>query len=245
MSTQIATDKLEWRKQSSKTKSRINPFRKTTPPVTAVERTTVLATDDSRYLVAQLIVDVVAKVDYRETMQHAMFNALMADLLQRLGFLLGEFLFKCGFRNDPGKIGITPPTRSLQRLSYRLQAPFLIWLLERLLALLSRYADDYPTRTFSARIALERVDLLAKQDSRPPGLQEKLRHRLQNTMLEGVFPHRAGQFGNRLDDLSLTPLTVEADPPAPPLIIPEQDVEQWFVLEIWRLLGWDVLQKLM
>ena len=127
------------------------------------------------------------------------------------------------------------------------QAPYLIWILERVQSILSHQQQQGPTAiTFSSS---------SPHHPSPPNNNENLaafaREKLQYTLLKAVFGDRAPTTQD------YEPALRKALPPAPSPpadaaatdefptieIPPGEDVRSWYKREVWRLLGWDVLMK--
>lgn len=141
-------------------------------------------------------------------------------LLDRVGKILSLFVFqdlqlRPDLRIDSSKLALPKGLETVNEMiicAAQLEARQLIWVLERLLALLDNY---------SGTVTL------------------KLKERLQGTLLQGVFginsawpsplqrPVRPGG-----DDHNTSTTHSQA---------PDQPVPEWFIQEVWRLLGWEIL----
>lgn len=162
--------------------------------------------------------------EHQELMQGALYF-----LMNRVGRLLCLFVFqdlqvRPDLRIDSSKL---PLPQGLKDISVnekslcaaKLEAKYLIWVLERILAYLNTTPPSPKTQAFTA----------------------KIKERLQSTLLQAVFGTDDGCYPKSLkmptvDKAELARLRACAK-------MPEQAVPDWFIQEIWRLLGWEMLIK--
>ena len=157
-------------------------------------------------------------------------------LLARIGKLLCLFVFQDLQRRPDlyvdstkiplpeGLIGADSSETAL--LAAQMEAKHLIWLLERILALLDTSSSDSATLS-------ETFDCRAKFVS-------KVKERLQSTLLQAVFGADQPFFHESLQrplQPNLLPETLH-DPQGS-----ENPGIDWFVQEVWRLLGWEMLME--
>ena len=162
--------------------------------------------------------------EHQELMQGALYF-----LMNRVGRLLCLFVFqdlqvRPDLRIDSSKLplpqglkGVHVNEKSL--CAAKLEAKHLIWVLERILTYLNANQPSPTTQQFT----------------------EGIKESLQSTILQSVFGADDGCFQKSLksptlDTCELAKLRLCAQ-------IPEQAVPDWFVQEVWRLLGWDILTK--
>ncbi|PYH31694.1 uncharacterized protein BO87DRAFT_441717 [Aspergillus neoniger CBS 115656] len=155
-------------------------------------------------------------------------------LLSRVGTLLSLFVFhdlrlRPDLQMNDAKF---PLPGGLERIDMvestlpaaAMEAKSLIWPLERMLALL----DDAPSMSSDPSHGCTNKQLAAK-----------LKGKLQTTLLHSVFGTdslwpEALQYPIEPDERDIERLQTCSK-------IPEQSVPDWFVQEIWRLIGWEML----
>lgn len=159
-------------------------------------------------------------------------------LLTRIGKLLSLFVFRDlqlrpDLYIDPSKIplpeglnGVDLSESSL--LAAEMEAKRLIWILERILARL--HADSVSAS--EAETEAETVDCR--------GFVERIKDRLQSTLLQAVFGSDQAFFREVLNRPTLPDLPLDSmlGPQEP-----EKSTPDWFVQEVWRLLGWEMLMN--
>jgi hypothetical protein len=156
-------------------------------------------------------------------------------LLSRVGRLLCLFVFqdlklRSDFRTDPRKLplptGLTEVDLNERTLhAAEMEGKCLVWLLQRTLVVL---------HTFTSSISCP-----ASRDSGGSVLfAAKLKEKLQSTLLQAVFGRDTiwGQTLQRPDqpDEDSDNLYTSSDNL-------DQSVPDWYIQEIWRLLGWEIL----
>lgn len=160
--------------------------------------------------------------EHQELMQGALYF-----LLNRVGKLLCLFAFRDlqvhpDLRVDSSKLplpqGLADASLSEKSLcAAKLEAKHLIWILERILAYLNTVPPAPTTQMFTARI----------------------KEGLQSSLLRAVFGAE-GDFQKALE-LPVAIGKIELEQLHTCAKIPEQEVSDWFIQEVWRLLGWDML----
>lgn len=141
-------------------------------------------------------------------------------LLDRVGKVLSLFVFqdlqlRPDLRIDSSKLALPKGLETVNEMTIyaaQMEARQLIWVLERLLALL----DNQP----------ETVTLRSKEV-------------LQGTLLQGVFGINS-EWPSPLQR-PVQPGDDEQNAPTAHCQVPDQPVSGWFIQEVWRLLGWGIL----
>lgn len=162
--------------------------------------------------------------EHQELMQGALYF-----LMNRVGSLICLFVFqdlqvRPDLRIDSSKL---PLPQGLKDISVnekslcaaKIEAKYLIWVMERILAYLNTTPPSPKIQAFTA----------------------KIKERLQSTLLQAVFGTDDDYYQKSLkmptvDKAELARLRACAK-------MPEQTVPDWFVQEVWRLLGWEMLIK--
>lgn len=163
--------------------------------------------------------------EHQELMQGALYF-----LLNRVGKLLCLFVFRDlqvhpDLRVDSSKLplpqGLADVSLSEKALcAAKLEAKHIIWVLERILAYLNTVPPSPTTQLFTA----------------------KIKEGLQSSLLQAVFGAEEGCFQKPLE-LPVVLDKIELDKLHACAQISEQEVPDWFIQEVWRLLGWDMLMN--
>lgn len=166
--------------------------------------------------------------------KQSILEGFLFVLLSRVGKLVSLFVFH-DLRSRPdlqmndakfplpgGLEGIDMAESTLSAAA--MEAKSLIWPLERMLALL----EDAPSMSSDPSHGCTNKQLAAK-----------LKGKLQTTLLHSVFGTdslwpEALQYPTEPDERDIEQLQTCSK-------IPEQSVPDWFVQEIWRLIGWEML----
>ena len=123
-----------------------------------------------------------------------------------------------------------PPLTETQLKQVRLEAPYLVHLLNKIMS----SAPAYFGSTTSSKSTKAKSTKAASKGT----LSIAAKECLQRTLINGVF----GVEDADEDDLFLDCLSIASageDIPMPK--VKEADVQEWFKEEVWRLLGWDIL----
>ena len=113
------------------------------------------------------------------------------------------------------------------------EARFLVWILERVVHLqINLEVASQPSVTSKQRVTL------AGPDSE--SLSHRARMKLQNTMLSSVFPDDKENFKDRFRE-SIDPGLLLDEPLA---AVANADSKNWFKQEVWRVISWDVLRRM-
>ena len=177
-----------------------------------------------------LFVELLALVSSVSQGHKAVWDGTMFVLLERAGRLLGYFVFVEQHEDATSKDqadrcvpyeadGTNGPAAN--------EAPLLVWLLTRALALQARRVEEQP----------ERVEPNMNKIEGRGQLSAIVLEKMQKTLLKAVFPTDEESFRAGFSRLA-TP-EPECDVSAPS--IRPGDVPNWYKNEIWRLVGWQVL----
>ena len=188
---------------------------------------------DIRLDLCKLFVRMLSTLDLKEEWSREVVDGAMYHLLARAGTTLKAVVFRDEYSEQvsSGK-GVMPNCDQNILLA---EAPFLVWILERAMAVLQHSTIRTTTKPAPKPPPAAHRDLLPAR----PELSDIARTRLQNTLLKAIFPGDVTSFEERLFEPSDPGLDFENTLP----IIERGDVATWFKSEIWRLIGWDTLLK--
>ncbi|MCJ1352904.1 MAG: hypothetical protein MMC33_002888 [Icmadophila ericetorum] len=191
---------------------------------------------------SRLYITMLANLDPEKSIHLEITEGVLCVLLTRVGNLVKMFVFSeegdlfgsssgtTGNIKSKGKSRVEDVTVTAS------EARYLVWILERAMHLqiksetLSRRPQVQPASKEGLGIA--RLD--------PESLSYQTRSKLQNTMLNAVFPEDTGSFEDRFRENTDPGLLLDE----PLAAAPESDVKNWFKQEVWRILSWDVLRRI-
>jgi hypothetical protein len=195
--------------------------------------------------ISQLLVTMVGRLEQNNPAHQKLFDGFVFVLLERAG----KRLYHCTFghhRSVSIEDDIALPVMStdskqiarqeIEALAIRYEVTELIVLLERAMGIapnhmnpqVAKRSTTKPCRTLSLKT-------LTASKAR---LNSLARDRLQRTLIVCMF-------GNKVDNDFLNILTMPIRPasmPKPPKM-DDNDVEEWYQQQVWKLVGWDILAK--
>lgn len=231
-------------RQPKKTKGRTKTNRTKTPQVTSP--TGNIEEDRIPWQLARLLEVMILSLDLSIGEQCNLLEGFLFLLLDRVGkilcfFVLGDLRSDRQLRLDPSELPLPDPLTEMQddeitRKAAEREAKYLIRILEKTLAFI-----DHNKERIAAMPILNSPAGGQSATHSVPSVTERVRAKLQNTLLKAVFGDQDACFKE-----SLRP--PEAPDPAPEpateYISPEtEDTPEWFTREVWRLLGWDILSR--
>ena len=173
-------------------------------------------------------------VTWDTEMNHAkdVREGAMYLLLNRAGTVLKTFVFDVAVQawsqNSPPPISTSQGKAMDQKLlAIQLEAPYLVWILERALALVQKS----PNKGSSVASSLDNNG----DQHNLPGMQMQL----QQTLLQGMFQDDTASFADRLREPILPSSVHELQIP----MIDNGDIFDWYKRAIWRIVGWQELRK--
>ncbi|RAK99455.1 uncharacterized protein BO80DRAFT_426446 [Aspergillus ibericus CBS 121593] len=192
--------------------------------------------DESATHMSLLLSKMAFSLDTTCLSERNVLEGFLLVLLNRIGKLLCLFVFqdlrvRPDLRMDAAKFPLPEGLKETELNESSLpaaamEAKFLIWPLERILKVL----DDVPSISSSD-----------PSQSQSTQFTTKVKEKLQSTLLHSVFGR---------DSLWPEVLQLPVQPDGRDLEklrscsqIPEQSVPDWFVQEVWRLIGWEMLAK--
>ena len=200
---------------------------------------------------AHLLIGLLGFLDKTDLLHQQIFDAFVYLLLERVG----RRLFYCTFGRHrsstvEGDVGPIPEPgfpeeatkRDIEALGTHLEVKALILVLERAMGLAPNHMNLQTTSGGRGQKKLGRTLSLKNLPSASRArLSPVAKDRLQRTLV-------ACMYGDKIDDEFLDVLTK----PMPSMRlgalqnvarVEDEDVEEWYKKEVWRLVGWDVLAK--
>lgn len=191
--------------------------------------------DEVATQITRLLGTMVLSLDISCTKNQELLEGFLFILLTRVGKILCLFVFqdlqlRQDLYVDPAKLPLPEGLSGVELneaslLAVQMEAKYLVWLLERTLAFLN------------ANPALPSSDTASIRGQ----FVSKVKDRLQSTLLQAVFGTDDPSFQNSLQR-PIAPEVQELDD-LQRSQISDTPVSDWFVQEVWRLLGWEMLEK--
>jgi hypothetical protein len=117
----------------------------------------------------------------------------------------------------------------------QLEAPYLIHILDNVMTFINTHQTLIGFRSASSPSSSSKDNSSSCRDAFAKQVKEKL----QNTLLKGVF---GGDDETFRDCLQLLPVLENGTGKTPPSQVdPAELTPEWFMSEVWRILGWDIL----
>ncbi|EAU36979.1 predicted protein [Aspergillus terreus NIH2624] len=203
-------------------KSHCNEGAKAKPKSKKSKKTKSNQIDETASRVSRLLCTMASSLDHSSTTHHRIFEGFLFLVINRVGKLLSLFTFRDLKQRPDLNSDKLPLPQGVDEASVaaQVEAKQLIWLLERLLAVLDSFKD-------------RRTSL--GHDTEKAWLIEKLPDQLQGTLLQAVF----GEDRTWEQVLSRPPRPIDQDMEC--VDVPDNAVPDWFIREAWRLLGWELL----
>lgn len=203
-------------------KSHCNEGAKAKPKSKKSKKTKSNQIDETASRVSRLLCTMASSLDHSCTTHHRILEGFLFLVINRVGKLLSLFTFRDLKQRPDLNSDKLPLPQGVDEASVaaQVEAKQLIWLLERLLAVLDSFKD-------------RRTSL--GHDTEKAWLIEKLPDQLQGTLLQAVF----GEDRTWEQVLSRPPRPIDQDMEC--VDVPDNAVPDWFIREAWRLLGWELL----
>ncbi|XHG04667.1 hypothetical protein AWENTII_007918 [Aspergillus wentii] len=219
---------------STKANAKSTKNKQTTKPKKSVTALAPPKADDELATqITRLLGTMALSLDLTCPEHQEILEGFLFTLLTRVGVLLSLFVFqdlqlRPDLQIDPAHL---PLPKGLMEAGLddkslcaaHLEAKHLIWLLERVLASL----DSTP----SCSLPPETTSFVFK-----------IKQQLQSTLLQAVFGADSVHFHESLQ-YPMKPDALELDQIQTSTQTPEQTTPDWFIQEVWRLLGWDMLMS--
>ena len=175
----------------------------------------------------RLFITMTSQLDTKLSIHKSILEGILYLLLDRVGALLRTILFDEDEASPRNQLGNKRP-----QPDFDTEAPVLIWILERLMALLEcSFVDMRGRRPVTRHMATEKSG---------PYLTSKMKARLQNTLLQAIFQDDNANFQDRF----LPPAVPSVELGSQPEAAASVDVKVWFRQEVFRIVGREVLSRL-
>lgn len=192
----------------------------------------------------RLIIRIATSLDLRRALDQKILDGFLYFLLGRIGTILRLFVFGPDSNEilqsncENSTLKIPPISYDEERKSAEAQAPYLIYILARIIP----FAGEHRIDATKHAVQAPKLSILALKSAR---LSHPAFATLQSTLLAAFFgPMGSGEFEDRL----ASPPSYDQDPDSRTAI--ELDagsldtaecMADWFKAEVWRVLGWEVL----
>ncbi|KAF9739602.1 hypothetical protein PMIN06_009175 [Paraphaeosphaeria minitans] len=195
--------------------------------------------------IAHLLATFIGHLEKDSSIHHKLFDGIAYVVLERVG----DQLFYCTFERERGvtvEERITPLPKSTDphevahqstdAAAIRLEVKALVIILERVLGVAPLHLNEQVAKR--SKTALARTVSLKNISSTRIKLSSLAQERLQRTLITCAFGH---QVDDDFKDILTKPVSMGRAPPVPK--IKDEDVQEWYQSQVWRLVGWDILEK--
>jgi hypothetical protein len=200
---------------------------------------------ESASMLVRLLRELMTTPDLAKPIHCQLFKALFTVLLDHIGSTLATLIFA-----DPEQTkhqGMVADPIGLEHVSHldvdaalaaaALEAPYLIALLKSILDYLHKNEKKIPLRSRELLTgSREAIDNTL--------LHERVQKRLQDTLLRGIFGDDDDSFREAFTRDPSPETRIQVDE-AIKEAAEEEDKGQWFIGQIWEILGWDMLSRKM
>jgi len=199
--------------------------------------------DSSCQALATLLVHMVLELDTRTRAGQLLLEALICGFLDHIGSSLSLVVFADPSVSSLDGLGLLPPrglldvehvTTGSALTTAHNEAPYLVYILGKVMEYLDKIAVT--SNREGAPLLSIANDGLADSSS----FGRRLRDKLQNTLLRGVFGDGDNAFTaglNRIDGVEDGDISALFE-----ALKQEEDTSEWFIGRLWELLGWDILK---
>ncbi|KAL1592750.1 hypothetical protein SLS60_011166 [Paraconiothyrium brasiliense] len=195
--------------------------------------------------IAHLLATFIGHLGKDSAVHHRLFDGIAYVLLERVG----DRLYYCTFERERSATieeRIVPPSeptdpheiarQATDAAAIRLEVKALVIILERAMSIAPLHLNEQTVK--KTRTALARTVSLKNISSTRIKLSSLARERLQRTLIACTFGH---QVDDDFKDILTNPVSMGRPPPAPK--IKDEDVPEWYQSQVWRLIGWEILEK--
>lgn len=200
--------------------------------------------DETVMKLCRLTIGLVACLGFHRATDQEILDGFLYFLLGRVGAMLKLFVFGPDSNEilcpnpESQTLKVSSSSYDEERRTAEAQAPYLVYLLERIAPL----AEGY--RTCTTRHST-RAPQLSVASPNPARLSRAASATLQSTLLAAVFgPKSSAEFAEGL----AYPLSNHGDSDAHLILQPDaaaleaaECTADWFKAEVWRVLGWEIL----
>ncbi|KAH8427184.1 uncharacterized protein LDX57_004899 [Aspergillus melleus] len=187
--------------------------------------------------IARLLNSMMISLDVASAGHQSLLEGFIFVLLSRVGKLLSLFVFQdlqiqpdlhADTEKLPTPAGLHEVDMKESQSAAKMEARHAIWLLERALAVMDDFRSSAPL-SVSQYISANNI------------FSSKAKERLQSTLLQAVFGE-SSEWGQALQPIA-KPDQKDLDRLLSCSQTSEQATPNWFIQEIWRLLGWEMLER--
>ncbi|KAF2452017.1 hypothetical protein P171DRAFT_459815 [Karstenula rhodostoma CBS 690.94] len=195
--------------------------------------------------IAHLLATFIGHLEKDSAIHHKLFDGIAYILLERVG----DQLYYCTFERERSATieeRIAPPPKSTDSheiarqatdaAAIRLEVKALVIILERVMGVAPLHSNEQVAKR--SKTALARTVSLKNISSTRIKLSSVAQERLQRTLITCTFGH---QVDDDFKDILTKPVSMGRAPPAPK--IKDEDVSEWYQSQVWRLVGWEILEK--
>ncbi|KAK7188108.1 hypothetical protein DPSP01_001648 [Paraphaeosphaeria sporulosa] len=195
--------------------------------------------------IAHLLATFIGHLEKDSGIHHKLFDGIAYVLLERVG----DQLYYCTFERERGATieeRITPKSKSTDphevarqatdAAAIRLEVKALVIILERVMGVAPLHSNEQVAK--KSKTALARTVSLKNISSTRIKLSSLAQERLQRTLIQCTFGH---QVDDDFKDILTKPVSMGRAPPAPK--VTDADVPEWYQAQVWRLVGWEILEK--
>ena len=182
----------------------------------------------TQYHLCELFVLMFASLQLEQAAHREIMEGTMRCLLLRVGNILRVFVFESPFDEESEEHTSRPSRSSAEDTELKnnsameAEAPYLLWIFEKVMVLWQKKMRSSSSNEEAIKLDDRKTEL-------------------QSTMLLGVFPNDHRYFIKSLQE----PLSVPGvDVDDGVIMVAKEDIRNYFKQEVNRLLGWDVLGKL-
>lgn len=194
------------------------------------------APDDETSSWCRLLVSLIATLDSKRPADQDIQDGFLYFVLTKVGEMMKSFVF--GLEGNepliegidlvfdqeiPGSDKISESARVMRAISES-QIPYVVWILENVMATVTRPFGVSVTSSSQGRI-------------HQGILSEKTKRKFQHTLLKSIFGSQTEEFTDSIQqphnpgvDLSSVPMNFQTG------------IVDWFKAEVWRIVGWDLLK---
>lgn len=202
--------------------------------------------DDTVMKLCRLAMRLVTSLDLRRATDQQILDGFLYFLLGRIGAMLKLFVFGPDSneilitKRESQTLKVTPISYDEERKRAEAQAPYLIYILARIIP----FAEGHRKYVTKQPVEASRLSIPTLETAR---LSHPAFATLQSTLLAAVFgPKSSAEFFDRL----ASPLSIDMDTDACPGLEPDtagldraECMADWFKAQVWRVLGWEVLSR--
>lgn len=195
--------------------------------------------------IAHLIATFIGHLEKDSATHHRLFEGIAYVLLERVG----DQLYYCTFGCERGatveeRIALPPEPKNRHEVAHKatndaaicLEVKALVIILERVMGVAPLHSNEQTTKktkaTFARTISLKSVTTTRTK------LSSLAQERLQRTLITCAFGHKDH---DDFVDILTKPVNMGRPPPVPK--VKDEDVFEWYQSEVWRLVGWEILEK--